>query len=81
MSDAETKWLAKMQKLLNQCPPTLGFYTMGYRELAAYDLAVEQQIDDLMAENESMDFCTAVERRECGKGYLQFHCNVHSTSA
>lgn len=79
MADAETKWLAKMQKLLNQCPPTLGFFTIGDRCLHVYDLSKEPLID-AMTYGERTDFCTAVDDLNASKGMLGFPCAVHSTA-
>lgn len=79
LTPAEIKWLKKMQKVLNECPPTLGFYTIGDPWLQVYDLSAEQFIHDAM-DDKHTDFCTAVELFEADKGALKFPCAVHSTA-
>ncbi len=78
VGSTEDKWLAKMQKLLNQCPPTLGFYTVGDPCLHIYDLRAEPFILDM--QDAGKDFCVAVYDSKAGLGELIFPARVHATA-
>lgn len=76
LSKVEKAWLRKMQKVLDECPTTLGFYTIGDPYLQVYDLGKEEEINS----TQERDFCTAVEQVGAELGMLRFPTNVHSTA-
>lgn len=80
LTPAENKWLKKIQKVLNECPPTLGFYTIGDPSLSVYDRRKEDDINALMDSGQAGDFCIAVDELDALIGFLWFTAHVHSTS-
>lgn len=76
----EKAWLKKAQRVMNQCPPSLGFYTTGDPALSVYDMEKEDAIHEQMDNGKASDFCVAVFNIDAHKGELQFPCAVHSTA-
>lgn len=74
LTPEETKWLKKLQKLLNECPSErLGFYTVGDADLTVYDNTNESNFDT------GIDFPMAVDLEDAALGYLRFPANVVAT--
>lgn len=79
MNDAQQKWIKKMQKLLNQAPPGLGFYTTGDPSIVVYDGSKDDEIGRLQDEVGG-EFGNAVEKLDCEIGLLRFPAAIHSTA-
>ncbi|HFG2243858.1 TPA: hypothetical protein ACGF9S_001274 [Vibrio cholerae] len=82
LTSEEKKWFKKVQAVLDECPSErIAFYTIGDRDLQAYDVKKYNQISDYQNATRSGDFCRAVEA--CGAGFnecLMFKNPVESTS-
>ena len=80
LTKAEKAWIAKLQKVLNECPSDrIGAYTIGDPDLELYDRTLDASIEALQ-EDSSMDFCTAVEEVGGDLGCLKFPFPIHSTA-
>lgn len=81
LTDAESKWLKRLQRCLNDCPSgRLGFYTIGDRYVAVYDRSKDVKINALLDSGEAGDFAPAVDLVDAHLGNVFFPSKVHSTS-
>lgn len=71
MTKEEKAWVRKVQKLLDQCPPRLGFFTIGDPDLIVFDRDKEHLFDD------TKDFPGEVEDHDAHLTRLGFPCPVH----
>ncbi|MBV2144195.1 hypothetical protein KUG47_11895 [Falsochrobactrum sp. TDYN1] len=79
LTNAESKWLKKLQKVLNECPSDrLGFYTIGDEGVFIYDKSFDAEINEFM--NAGKDFCIAVYELDADLDHILFPSNVHSTA-
>lgn len=77
----ETKWIKKVQKVLNECPSTrIGAYTTGDKDVRLYDKTFDEDIQSII-DNSGGEFGGAVEHLDCDMGRLLFPFHVHSTSS
>ncbi|HGM6992112.1 TPA: hypothetical protein ACKP7H_002364 [Serratia marcescens] len=81
LTAAELKWLNDVQKVLNRCPSKrLGFATMGDRNIAVYDTAFSQAIEDHIFSGGTGDFIPTAEQFGAVLGEITFPANVESTA-
>ena len=75
----EAKWIKSVQRAINKCPSSrIGFYTIGDRDIVAYDVTKKDAID---LENGKQDFTGAVIACDAEFGVdLTFNNSVESTA-
>jgi len=79
LTDVESKWIAKLQKVLNGCPSRrLGFYTIGDSSIVIYDKSKDDAIE--ATATESGFFCNAVDEHDAKLAEVTFPSNVHATA-
>lgn len=71
LTKEETAWMRKAQKLLDQCPPRLGFYTTGDPDLGVFDRDKEHLFDN------ERDMVLDINDHDASLGSLRFPSNVH----
>lgn len=71
LTKEEELWIRKVQKLLNNCPPRLGFYTIGDPDIGIFDRTKEHLFDD------RIDMVHEIDKYEAGMGRLNFPSSVH----
>ena len=65
LTQAERKWIVKVQKVLNECPSDrMGFFTIGDPDVCIYDLSKHPEVSDLMDSGKGSDFCTCVDKAD-----------------
>lgn len=81
ITQAELKWLIRLQKVIDACPSKrLGFYTIGDSEVVLYDKTRDDEINAI-SDSSNKDFCVIVDELDAGFGVqLVFPSNVHSTA-
>lgn len=80
LTKAEAAWIAKVQKVLNECPSNrLAGYTVGDNDVALYDRRDDERILDIQNDS-SMDYSEAVNKVSTHLGSLFFPFQVHSVS-
>ncbi|HFQ4886654.1 hypothetical protein [Vibrio parahaemolyticus] len=79
---AEKKWLKKVQAVLDECPSNrIAFYTIGDRDIQAYNAEKYDEISDYQSRKWNTDFCSAVDACDAKfEGKLVFKNPVESTS-
>ena len=78
ITQQEKAWLAKVQKLLDQCPSKrIGFYATGDCSVGVYDSSRDAEINDNQDE-QGGEFCNAVDRVGARLGNLDFPGQVAS---
>lgn len=82
LTKAERKWLDEMQEVLNRCPSKrLGFYTIGDPQIIVYDRSKESEIERILDNRESGDWCGCVLNAGANfDEWLDFPASVHSTA-
>lgn len=82
LTPKERKWINDVQALLHACPSErLGFFTIGDHDITVYDRRKESAINDLMGENDRLDFPGAVYQAKAETNeYLVFPACVHSVA-
>ena len=75
LTEAEAKWLKRVQRALNACPSSdIGFFTIGGKDVTLYR---RPEVD--FSDGRS-DFCQLVDRADARLGELYFPEQVHSTA-
>ncbi|MCX8795875.1 hypothetical protein [Vibrio parahaemolyticus] len=82
LTAAEKKWLKKVQAVLNECPSDrIAFYTIGDRDIQAFNFDQYDEITDYQNNRSNADFCVAVDSCDASFGEkLTFNNPVESTS-
>lgn len=81
MTDAERKWVKKLQKVLNECPSErIGFYTTGDRSVTVYDRSKEEDINADLDSGRAGEFGCSVDLNDAYFEVLNFPAPVHSTA-
>ncbi len=81
LNKAETAWLKKLQKLLNECPSSrFASYTTGDSSVTVYDVSVDssEAANNLAMNND--DWCHLVSDFGAELFSLKFPFAVHSTA-
>ncbi|QPR26794.1 hypothetical protein I6G97_09905 [Edwardsiella hoshinae] len=62
LTKKERAWIDELQAVLNRCPSPkkIGFYTTGNRFLMLYDLRRIDDVTEVLDNQGSSDWCTAV---------------------
>ncbi|PML45603.1 hypothetical protein BCT75_04260 [Vibrio lentus] len=82
LTAAEKKWLKKVQAVLDECPSDrVAFFTVGDRQIHAYDASKLDEILNYQNSKHNADFCKAVDA--CDASFdddLTFNQPVESTA-
>ena len=81
LTQAERNWFELLQYLLLNPPSKrISFYTVGDRNIVAYDNRFESEIDRQLGNYESGDVCQAVEKLGCEMYCVSTAMPIHSTA-
>jgi hypothetical protein len=81
LTQAERNWFELLEHLLLNPPSKrISFYTVGDRNMVAYDNRFEPEIDRQLSSYESGDVCRAVEKLGCAMYCVHAAMLIHSTA-
>lgn len=81
LTDAERKWLKRVQRALDACPSEdIGFYTIGDYDLEVYRKPESGDLGDDCFARDTPDFCRLVQDADAHLDSLKFPNQVHSTA-
>jgi len=81
LTQAERNWFELLEHLLLNPPSKrISFYTVGDRNMVAYDNRFEPEIDRQLSSLESSDVCCAVDTLKCELYHVNAAMLIHSTA-
>jgi hypothetical protein len=81
LTQAERNWLELLEHLLLNPPSKrISFYTIGDRQIVAYDNRFDTEIDTQLIKSEASDFCVAVDNLGAELYRVEAAMPIHSTA-
>ena len=79
LTKTESAWMKKLENLMKNAPPRIGFYTIGDADLRAYDRSRDQEINDEL-DRRNADYCNVIYDLDAGLGDVKCAMPIHSTA-